>query len=110
MRNFKLLSNEPDIRIISRGHLKIKLTLHSVVEDGIDTEFILIWDDGDTIEESDVVKFRRKDNDIDSYEFFMRTLLCTCENMVVEHDYDITQCFEICRDSFTEAFDSVFYL
>ena len=98
---FKLLRNNSEIKTSSRGNFKIIYTFHDDVINETDTSIEVIWNDGIMIPQSKTLLFKRN-METNLYVFFGSTLLITCENMIGDHDYTISQCIELCMDEFKE--------
>jgi hypothetical protein len=99
---FKLLRNNSEIKTSSRGNFKINYTFHDEVNGGTDTSIEIIWSDGIMIPQSKTLLFKRN-METNLYIVLGRGLLITCENMIGDHDYTISQCIELCIDSFKES-------
>jgi hypothetical protein len=96
---FKLLRNNPEIKTSSRGNFKIIYTFHDDVINETDTSIEVIWNDGISLIQSRTLLFKRN-METNLYVFFGTTLLTTCEIMIDDHDYTISQCIELCMDGF----------
>lgn len=96
---FKLLRNNSEIKTSSMGNFKIIYTFHDEVDGGTDTSIEVIWSDGIMIPQSKTLSFKRN-METNLYVFFGTTLLTTCEIMIDDHDYTISQCIELCMDGF----------
>ena len=99
---FKLLKNNSEIKTSSRGNFKIIYTFHDEVDGGTDTSIEVIWNDGIMIPQSKTLLFKRN-VETNLYVFLGSTLLNTCENMIGDHYYTISQCIELCMDGFKES-------
>ena len=96
---FKLLRNNSEIKTSSRGNFKIIYTFHDDIINGADTNIEVIWNDGISLIQSRTLIFKRN-METNLYLLLGEGLLSTCEIMIDDHDYTISQCIELCVDSF----------
>jgi len=69
-----------------------------------DTSIEIIWNDGIGLIQSKTLLFKRN-METNLYLLLGEGLLTTCEIMIDDHDYTISQCIELCIDSFKERIE-----
>jgi len=103
---FKLLRNNLERKTISHCNFKINYIFYDDIINDTDTSIEIIWNDGIGLIQSRTLLFKRN-METNLYVFFGTTLLTTCEIMIDDHDYTISQCIELCMDGFKKRISEV---